>query len=79
VLYGQWIKISGFVRADDSFDEAAYGKKVALAVREKGAVDAALKLGAAERARQEKARAAEAAAAAKVKAAEALATPTPTP
>ena len=77
VLYGQWIKISGFVRADDSFDEAAYGKKVAMAVREKGVVDTARKVGAAaavaEKERQEKARAAEAAAAERVAAAEAAA------
>ena len=63
VLYGQWITISGFVRADGSFDEVAYGKKVAMAVREKGVVDAARKVGAAaavaEKERQDKARAAE--------------------
>ena len=75
VLYGQWITISGFVRADGSFDEVAYGKKVAMAVREKGVVDAARKVGAAaavaEKERQEKARAAEEEKAARAAAAEA--------
>jgi hypothetical protein len=60
VLYGKWL--SKFVR-DDAFDEAAYDRTVAIAVREKEAADnvrrAEAAAAAAERERAEKERAEE--------------------
>ena len=73
VLYAQWLQLSGVLKEDGSFDDAAYRAKVAMATREKKEAERLKGMSAAEKAAAEKAaekaRAAEEAKAAKAAAA----------